>query len=211
MAPRAGLRVLANRGANGIDGVVSTAIGVALDGRPTTVLVGDVAGNADKVGALWAEDAVYDVDIRNMNGRAEIMEMVRTSPHQDYIKNGCGHLLDPVNIVVDGDTAVATCHSQLLLRNQDEDSFRVWRVTANRFDLKKIDGTWQIQRRTSRVLDGRPEAPELLGRAGAGEAVARAEPVELLLVLYGRREAAVIEVSGDPGAQAVLAAAQLGL
>lgn len=45
--PQRDLRVLANRGANGIDGVVSTAVGVALAeapvGLPTAVLVGDVA------------------------------------------------------------------------------------------------------------------------------------------------------------------------
>ncbi len=41
--PAPGVRVLANRGANGIDGVLSTAIGVALTGSPTICLIGDIA------------------------------------------------------------------------------------------------------------------------------------------------------------------------
>lgn len=53
---RDGVTVLANRGANGIDGVVSTAVGVALDGEPTVAVVGDVAALHDSNGLLGLAD-----------------------------------------------------------------------------------------------------------------------------------------------------------
>jgi 2-succinyl-5-enolpyruvyl-6-hydroxy-3-cyclohexene-1-carboxylate synthase len=61
-APREGLRILANRGANGIDGVMSTAVGVALaGGRPTALLIGDIAFLHDVNGLLGL--AGRDVDL----------------------------------------------------------------------------------------------------------------------------------------------------
>ena len=62
-ARREGLTVLSNRGANGIDGVVSTAVGVALSGVPTALLIGDVAFLHDTNGLLGLDARGVDLCI----------------------------------------------------------------------------------------------------------------------------------------------------
>lgn len=68
--PRTGVRVLSNRGANGIDGVIATAIGAALTGAPTVCLVGDVAflHDSSSLAALARRDIDLTIVVLDNDG-----------------------------------------------------------------------------------------------------------------------------------------------
>ncbi|TJZ78442.1 nuclear transport factor 2 family protein [Rhodococcus oryzae] len=132
------------------------------------------SGLADVVGGLWIEDGVYDVDTGRMAGRCEIENMVRTHPHQGFIQQGCGHIMSPAHITVDGDAAVAVCHTQLILRRPDGSGYQVSRVTANRWELIRTKDGWRVTTRTSRILNGQEGSRAILASAfRQGDAVPR--------------------------------------
>lgn len=79
------LRFLANRGANGIDGVVSSALGAALaSGRPTWLLTGELALLHDVGGLLAARRAGVEVRIVCLNnGGGAIFDFLPVAEHAD--------------------------------------------------------------------------------------------------------------------------------
>ncbi|MFB6553133.1 nuclear transport factor 2 family protein [Streptomyces sp. NPDC056405] len=130
-------------------------------------------GDADGVAALWAPDGVYDIDEVFLAGRAQIGDMVRSAAHQGWIRQGCAHVVGPPHITVDGDEAVAVCHSLMVVH--EDDRYVVRRATANHWLLRRADSGsgsgpgWQVVTRTNRILDGRPESPALLAGGVRGE------------------------------------------
>lgn len=78
------LRVFSNRGVNGIDGVISTAAGIAQGtGRKTVLLIGDVAALHDLSGWLVAKQAPLTVVVVNNDGGGifSFLPVAERTPH----------------------------------------------------------------------------------------------------------------------------------
>lgn len=124
------------------------------------------SGDAEAVAALWEPEGTYDVDEAYLAGQSQLEAMVRSRGHQQWIEGGCAHFLGPAKVTVNSETAVAICHSLMVVRQDGQ--FVVRRATANHWELKRGRSGWVVTTRTSRVLDGRPESPQLLNRGAHG-------------------------------------------
>ncbi|MCZ4580091.1 nuclear transport factor 2 family protein [Gordonia amicalis] len=127
------------------------------------------SGDADAVAALWTPDGIYDVDGLFMHGRDDIVAMVRSDAHQGLIARGCTHLQGAVHVNVEGDEAIAASHSLLVIAG--DKGFRVVRATAHHWKFVRTDAGWKVARRTSRALDGTPDAHRLLNHGVHGSDV----------------------------------------
>jgi hypothetical protein len=119
------------------------------------------SGDSTAAGALWTKDSVYDMDVGVLDGSAGVSEMVVGDHHQEIIGGGSAHNIGPALVRVSGDRAAALTYSQLF-RADGKGGFYIWRVAANRWDLVRTDGEWQIAGRFTRLLDGREDAREIL-------------------------------------------------
>lgn len=126
------------------------------------------SGSAGATAALWTEDGTYDVVPQPLVGRAALTAMVDSEGHRSLIARGCAHVLGAPHVLLDGDRAVATCHSLVLLRDAERREHRVWRVAANRWELVRTVDGWQVSTRVNRLLDGSDDAAALLAAGLAG-------------------------------------------
>ena len=129
------------------------------------------AGRADDVAELWATDGVYDVEGWLMRSREDVRAMVNSDQHQGLVKHGCVHFHSPAVVYVDGDSAVATCETLLVLRRgrgEETKGFSVLRGGATRIRLIRDSESphgWSIAERVTHLLDGSDEGRDLLAQA----------------------------------------------
>ncbi len=90
MEPRTGLDIYGNRGANGIDGFVSTALGIAIASqKPTAALCGDLTMLHDQNGLLAARDmnvsCIFVVSNNDGGGIFSFLEQAEIPEHFERV------------------------------------------------------------------------------------------------------------------------------
>jgi len=120
------------------------------------------SGSMTAATKLWAPDGVYDVlDVGRWEGRKAITGMLEGPGHQAVLTAGCGHIVTPPHIVIDGDEATGRSHQLLVVWDKEEQRFWVMRVSATKWHFKRTDKGWKIATRTNHNLNG-TEVPRSL-------------------------------------------------
>ncbi|WP_031342478.1 nuclear transport factor 2 family protein [Novosphingobium lindaniclasticum] len=119
------------------------------------------AGEARALAALWTEDGIYEVvGFAQAEGHSAIAALIEGEAHRTLMADGCAHLLGPVAVEVDGDTAIARGHS-VVFRHSPA-GYAPYRVAANRWTLKRRPEGWRVAHRRNALLDGNETARILL-------------------------------------------------
>ena len=113
---------------------------------------------------------------KGANGNEAIAAIVKTPEHQAAIAGGLCHFAGLPRVELDVDTAVATSYLQIISPDRQASprelsghgsttGFRIHRVGANRWELKRGKDGWKVTRRILRPLDGSDDAQALLRKA----------------------------------------------
>lgn len=120
--------------------------------------------NSEAVGSFYTDDGVYAVgDIGAMEGRDRIEAIARDPGHLKLVDAGVAHMSSPPFIVIEGDHAVATCHTMVPMHG--DEGFFIGRLSASRIRLERQeDGSWKIVHRQNWMLNGDKQGPAMLGQ-----------------------------------------------
>jgi hypothetical protein len=122
------------------------------------------AGLGPQAASLWTEDGAYDPGgVTRAEGRDALIAIYHGAAHQAFVRQGSMHMTAPAQITIDGDRAEAVGYSMLALNAGER--FTLLRASINHWTLARTADGWRIVERINRVLDGSPEARDLLASA----------------------------------------------
>jgi ketosteroid isomerase-like protein len=121
-------------------------------------------GDSEAAAALWTDDGVLVSDMSRLEGPLGVRAMVESDGQQALIARGCAHIQGLPVITVTADEAVATNYSTVFLHT-DDGGYETWRVSGNHWEFRRTREGWRVTRRTAYVINGGPEAKDLLARA----------------------------------------------
>jgi hypothetical protein len=91
------------------------------------------------------------------------MAITERPTHRALVATGCAHMSTLPFVVIDGDRAVATCHTMVPMHG--ENGFYIGRLSASRIELvREADGHWRISHRQNHMLNGDAAGPAMLAR-----------------------------------------------
>ena len=117
--------------------------------------------------SFWTEDAVLVAEATRIDGAAGVGAMIDSEGQLDLVRQGCAHVQGLPSVHIDGDHAIAVNYGRVYLHT--DDGYDIWRVSANCWEFSRTDAGWRVTRREAHVIDGGPEARELLHRAIAAQ------------------------------------------
>ena len=117
--------------------------------------------------SFWTEDAVLRSENNRVEGASGVRAMIDSEGQQDLVRQGCAHVQGLPLLHLDGDQATAINYGRVYLHG--EEGYGIWRVSANLWEFRRADDGWRAARRTVHVIDGGPEARELLSRGISGQ------------------------------------------
>ena len=113
---------------------------------------------------------------KGARGNDTIGALVKTPEHEAAIAGGLCHFAGLPRVEIKGDSAVALSYLQIITPDRQAaprevsghgstTGFRIHRVGANRWELRRGKDGWKVVRRTLRALDGTDDAQALLRTA----------------------------------------------
>jgi len=113
---------------------------------------------------------------KGARGNDTIGALVKTPEHEAAIAGGLCHFAGLPRVEIKGDSAVALSYLQIITPDRQAaprevsghgstTGFRIHRVGANRWELKRSKDGWKVVKRTLRPLDGTDDARALLRKA----------------------------------------------